>query len=120
MRASVIAFGSLLIQQYAHNQQYGHAHRHNTDINNHSVRQKLQLNGYGGQVKAHLIVLKSVPCLLPLNKRLLTNIVGLRRPSATAWSNMRMAHVALNLSRFPSSADSGKNRFINESTTFTG
>ena len=94
MRASVIAFGSLLIQQYAHNQQYGHAHRHNTDINNHSVRQKLQLNGYGGQVKAHLI--------------------------ATAWSNMRMAHVALNLSRFPSSADSGKNRFINESTTFTG
>jgi hypothetical protein len=33
---------------------------------------------------------------------------------------MRMAHVALNLSRFPSSADSGKNRFINESTTFTG
>ncbi|HHO9199656.1 TPA: hypothetical protein ACRYUS_004559, partial [Klebsiella pneumoniae] len=64
--------------------------------------------------------LKSVPCLLPLNKRLLTNIVGLRRPSATAWSNMRMAHVALNLSRFPSSADSGKNRFINESTTFTG
>lgn len=50
MRASVIAFGSLLIQQYAHNQQYGHAHRHNTDINNHSVRQKLQLNGYGGQV----------------------------------------------------------------------
>ncbi len=50
MRASVIAFGSLLIQQYAHNQQYGHAHRHNTDINNHSVRQKLQLTGYGGQV----------------------------------------------------------------------
>ena len=48
MRASVIAFGSLLIQQYAHNQQYGHAHRHNTDIN----------NGYGGQVKAHLIVVK--------------------------------------------------------------
>lgn len=47
-------------------------------------------------------------------------IVGLRRPSATAWGNMRMAHVALNLSRFPSSADSGKNRFINESTTFTG
>ncbi|OZZ77997.1 hypothetical protein CDA30_13920, partial [Klebsiella pneumoniae] len=60
MRASVIAFGSLLIQQYAHNQQYGHAHRHNTDINNHSVRQKLQLNGYGGQVKAHLIVVKTV------------------------------------------------------------
>lgn len=58
MRASVIAFGSLLIQQYAHNQQYGHTHRHNTDINNHSVRQKLQLNGYGGQVKAHLIVVK--------------------------------------------------------------
>ena len=55
MRASVIAFGSLLIQQY------GHAHRHNTDINNHSVRQKLQLNGYGGQVKAHLIVVKECP-----------------------------------------------------------
>ena len=63
MRASVIAFGSLLIQQYAHNQQHGHAHRHNTDINNHSVRQKLQLNGYGGQVKAHLIVVKE--CILP-------------------------------------------------------
>ena len=63
MRASVIAFGSLLIQQYAHNQQYGHAHRHNPDINNHSVRQKLQLNGYGGQVKAHLIVVKE--CTLP-------------------------------------------------------
>ncbi len=63
MRASVVAFGSLLIQQYAHNQQYGHAHRHNTDINNHSVRQKLQLNGYGGRVKAHLIVVKE--CALP-------------------------------------------------------
>ncbi|PLC76600.1 hypothetical protein B6I40_18700 [Klebsiella variicola] len=35
-------------------------------------------------------------------------------------SNMRMAHVAMNLSRFPSTADSGKNRLINESTTFIG
>ena len=62
MRASVIAFGSLLIQQYAHNQQYGHAHRHNTDINNHSVRQKLQLNGYGGQVSPSYRVKE---CTLP-------------------------------------------------------
>ena len=58
MRAGVIVFGSLLIQQHAHNQQHGHAHRHNTDINNHSVRQKLQLNGYDGYVKARIIVVK--------------------------------------------------------------
>ncbi|GKP91018.1 hypothetical protein BVZ25_19955 [Klebsiella quasipneumoniae] len=58
MSAGVIVFGSLLIQQYAHNQQHGHAHRHNTDINNHSVRQKLQLNGYDGYVKARIIVVK--------------------------------------------------------------
>ncbi|ASV19882.1 hypothetical protein B8P98_11645 [Klebsiella quasivariicola] len=39
---------------------------------------------------------------------------------ASERTNMRMAHVAMNLSRFPSIADSGKNRLINESTTFIG
>ncbi|ASV19881.1 hypothetical protein FPI77_09525 [Klebsiella quasivariicola] len=51
-------WGSILVQQHAHNEQHGHAHRHNTDINNHYLRQQLQLNGYGGNVKARIRMVK--------------------------------------------------------------